>query len=419
MAERRTIGQILMSFGRITDDDVEKALEYQRKNGGYFGQALMALGYVSPEELEWGLAAQFDLPYVFPEVEAIDLEAAALVSADWALTHLTLPIMRTADALTVIVDSPIKTEAVDQLQARTERRIELALAPASKIRELIQQVYGDERLTDDAPRSVATLGDVLGGALEAGAERFGISVRGAWAHGWYSDRGTMRRMALTGGWAEALEEIVTPSPRDQVGGATHRVWEAQLAWEGIASAVEVHYLANDGGVEYLFRPEKVQARLLERFPPPPPGVVSEVRLLAQSGSARFAVTGQPDTLVSAIFPYLPALLFQESWRSVHLAAAGSETPDDVFSLRLDPASPDAASTVDEVRGFHFDAATLSLPGNPKDWASSLIDVAATTFVRWEGLTDRSVAAGQGIRWELKIESPADGHVEWSLSPLRG
>jgi len=39
MAERRTIGQILMGFGRINEEDVGRALEHQRENGGYFGEA--------------------------------------------------------------------------------------------------------------------------------------------------------------------------------------------------------------------------------------------------------------------------------------------------------------------------------------------------------------------------------------------
>jgi len=52
MSERRTIGQILMSFGRISEADAARALEYQRDHGGYFGEALLGLGLVSQEELE-------------------------------------------------------------------------------------------------------------------------------------------------------------------------------------------------------------------------------------------------------------------------------------------------------------------------------------------------------------------------------
>jgi len=137
MAERRTIGQILMGLGRITEDDCARALEYQRDNGGYFGEALVECGFLTAEELEWGLASQFDLPYVFPEADSIDPEAAALVTPEWALANLTLPIMKVGDLLTVIVDSPIKTRAVDELNARTDLEIQLALASASTIRGLI------------------------------------------------------------------------------------------------------------------------------------------------------------------------------------------------------------------------------------------------------------------------------------------
>lgn len=69
-----------MGFGRISEEDVEKALEHQQEAGGYFGEALLAMGFVSQDELKWALASQFDLPYIFPESDSIDPEAAALVS---------------------------------------------------------------------------------------------------------------------------------------------------------------------------------------------------------------------------------------------------------------------------------------------------------------------------------------------------
>ena len=70
---QRTIGEILKGLGRINEEDIETALEYQREHGGFFGAALVASGIVSEEEIEFGLASQFDLPYVFPDAEAVDL----------------------------------------------------------------------------------------------------------------------------------------------------------------------------------------------------------------------------------------------------------------------------------------------------------------------------------------------------------
>ena len=52
MTERGSIGSILMSAGRITEEDVARALAYQRDHGGFFGEALIACDLVSEGELE-------------------------------------------------------------------------------------------------------------------------------------------------------------------------------------------------------------------------------------------------------------------------------------------------------------------------------------------------------------------------------
>ena len=150
MTERGTIGSILMSAGRISEEEVARALAYQRDHGGYFGEALIACGLVSEAELEWGLASQADLPFVFPDAASVDYRAASMVSPEWALANLTLPILRTDEKLTVIVESPIKTKAVDELRARTDLEIDLALASPSKIRELIREIYARASAADES-----------------------------------------------------------------------------------------------------------------------------------------------------------------------------------------------------------------------------------------------------------------------------
>jgi type IV pilus assembly protein PilB len=66
VAARKKIGAILRDEGRITDADVQRVLDYQRTQGGLFGQALVSLGLVSPEEVEKALATQLGLPGARP-----------------------------------------------------------------------------------------------------------------------------------------------------------------------------------------------------------------------------------------------------------------------------------------------------------------------------------------------------------------
>lgn len=417
MAERRTIGQILMGFGRITEEDVQRALDYQRDAGGYFGEALLALGLVTQEELEWSLASQFDLPYVFPDADSIDPEAAELVTPEWALSHLTLPIMRTDDTVTVVVDSPIKTDAVDELAHKTGLRIELALASATKIRELVRQVYsrvGKEDLAEG--HAPVALNVLLGEVMERGSKRFGLSVRGRRVTGWFDDRGTTVRRHLTTGWAQSMDQMMSPPPSQQLEAGVQS-WSGVLEREGVAVPLEAKVLSSPAGHEYLFRPVEADSRLQERFQAPPQGILSEVRLLARSGTARFAVVTSSEALGKEILPYLPALLLEPSWRSVHVGANG-EAHEDVFVVSV-PADGEArASAVAELRAFHFDAVTADLPGDPEEWAEDILDLAGAAFLAWSGEMDRKSAEKVGIRWELRIEGEGGGRLEWSLLPVK-
>ncbi len=418
MAERRTIGQILVSLGRITEEDCAKALEYQRDHGGYFGEALVACGFVTPEELEWGLASQFDLPYVFPEAESIDPEAAALVTPEWALAHLTLPIMKVDNALTVVVESPMKTSAVDELAARTDMEIQLALAPAAKIRELIREVFARGSAAEEAQRPTPIgLHDAVGLAIEAGSGRFGISTRGHRSWFWWDDGGTIRRRPLEPLWEQEMSQLFTPPPMEQVEGKIRADWEGELTRAGIVTPVEVKYLSDESGHEFLFRPTRERSVLTDRFPPPSPGVMSEIRLLARSGSARFVVTAEPEAFGHEILPHLPALLLDPSWRSIYINAEEQAAADEAFSLKMPKDPKKWASELETLRAFHFDVVTVDLTGNQEDWASSALDVASVAFLLWPNHADRRPAYDAGIRWELHIKKEEGGHLDWALEPL--
>jgi hypothetical protein len=419
MSERRTIGQILMSFGRLTEEDCHRALEYQRDHGGYFGEALLALGFVSQDELDWGLASQFDLPYIFPDADSIDPEAAALVSPELALAHLTLPIMKTDETLTVVVESPIETDAVDELHARTDLRIELALASGPKIRELIRQVFarGTAAEQNDRPTPIH-LTEAFAEALECGAPRFGVSTRGHRSWAWWDDSGTVRRRPLEGLWEAELEQLLAPTPQQHIAGQDRAQWSGQLNREGMVTPVKVLYLADESGLEYLFTPIQERSVLQERFPLPSPGIMSEIRLLARSGAARFVVTATPDELGHDILPHLPVLLLDPSWRSIYINASEQKAAQEAFSLKMPQDAEKWSAELETLRAFHFDVVTVDLTGNRGEWAGTALDVASVAFLLWPMQEDRRPAYDAGIRWELHIETVAGNQLEWTLEPLR-
>jgi type IV pilus assembly protein PilB len=418
MTQRRTLGEILVGLGRITESDVTKALEYQRHSGGYFGEALVACSLVTEDEIEWGLASQFDLPYVFPRAEEIDYEVASMVSPEWALANLTLPIMRTADGLTVVVESPLKTKAVEELRARTHLDVQLALASASKIRELVRQVHARAAAADEeARRPPVGMAEALDFVLAAGAPRFGVSVRGARAWTWWDDGGTIRRRVLSGDWLGDLTRAMDPDLEAMTHGHSRRDWTSELRRGGPVTPVEVHYLADESGQEYVFRPRPQPVREPVTYPLPPEGIVSEVRLLARSGAARFVVTTHPSELGHEIVPHLPELLLDPSWRSIYVHARDRPAALDVFSHRLTDDPMKWRADLDSLRVFQFDVASLDLAGGERGWMTSALDIASVTFLHWTDGADPALARDSGIRWHLHVARRKDLGLDWSLEPL--
>jgi protein-tyrosine kinase len=59
----RPIGEIIRQTNQLTADQVEQVLAYQRESGVRFGEAAIALGLATGEDVLWALSQQFHYPY--------------------------------------------------------------------------------------------------------------------------------------------------------------------------------------------------------------------------------------------------------------------------------------------------------------------------------------------------------------------
>lgn len=339
-----------------------------------------------------------------------------MVSPEWALTNLTLPILKMGKTLKVIVDSPMKPGVVEELEAKTGLTVELALASATTIRELVRQVYARGAAADEERRDPVSISTALEAILEVDSPRFGISVRGLRTTAWWDDRGTIRRRALSGDWRGELDRVMMPGLGAATPVESRSEWQAELLGPGSVTPVDVSYLADESGREYLFSRRAGEASIEARFPPPSSGVLSEIRLLARSGTARFIVLVDPPALGHEILPHLPTLLLDPTWRGIYINARDQDAATEAFSLKM-PDDPNSwAKELESLRAFHFDVVTVDLSGGDKAWAGSALDIASVAFLLWPTEDDVAPAHQAGIRWKLRIRQAGD-ELEWSLEPL--
>ena len=414
ISKRRPLGAILMESGRITQEDVERSLEHQRMHGGFFGQALVALGVLSHEEIDWALASHFDLPYIFPNADAIDRDAAHMVAPDWALANLAVPIVRAGRSLTVVVAEPLGADVLEDLSTRTGCDIELALASAARIRELIHRLYDSalaQRIDEDVP---TTFGELATNALEHAGERFGVSVRGSSAIGWWRTRLETHRRPLAEGWEQALAEMVQPSPLAMMKAAP----DGRAGFEGVLRrplgdvGLDVQTLAGTGGCELMFRPHGVDTTAVHVDSIAlPPSIVTELRLLARSGNARVGVGSLPVTTARSVVPLLPTLALGAQARAAHISESGEGAR--VYTLRAERTD----AFVDLVASYELDALTLDLPaqGFP---VQLLLRAAPITFMILDEPEERAAPGDWGINWLLTISGQPGTHA-WDLRALHG
>ncbi len=74
----RSIGDIIRDTRNLTAEQVEQILSHQRANGLRFGEAAVALGYASTDDVLFALAQQFHYPYATEERKANSPELVAL-----------------------------------------------------------------------------------------------------------------------------------------------------------------------------------------------------------------------------------------------------------------------------------------------------------------------------------------------------
>jgi hypothetical protein len=353
------LGEMLVQMGRVTADEVERALAHQHAHGGYMGDALVALGILTREELGWGLANQHDIPFVHLRPENIDHDLAARVPAAWASEHCMLPVLWIEGRVTVVMHDVAGLEMLDEVRHLTGATdVVPALTSPEAIAELIQAVHGpavpaDLAQTDaaDGPGGEIGVEALLAEALERGATAFGVSARPGRAVGWYHADGIVAR-ALAPAWRAALHRQVSPATDP---GGTGR-WSATARTGSEVRLLECHAVGSGEALEWAAVPGARLAGGLDRLHADP-ALVQRARDARHTGgmAARIACDPGAEAAAEALLPLLPALLLGDAVRALHLADGPGAMPPGTLAV---PVAGALAVTAAGLAPFHPDAVTV-------------------------------------------------------------
>jgi general secretion pathway protein E len=143
------LGERLVAAGKLSERDLDRALQAQEEMGDLLGRVLVRLGVVSDLDIAQQLSVQLALPLVssgdFP-AEAISIEGLA---TEFLLHHQIIPLSDHDGRLRVAMTQPQDTYVLKALRLASGRTIEPALALESEVNATLTKLYLSEQSNED------------------------------------------------------------------------------------------------------------------------------------------------------------------------------------------------------------------------------------------------------------------------------
>jgi len=139
------IGEYLLKDNRLTQEQLQHALEVQKKESGKLGSVLIRLGYISEEDIAQALSKQFGYPSINLSKFDIEEKVINLIKPDIARKHIVIPVHRIGSILTLAMADPSNLFVQEEIRFSTNLRIQAVIAPESSILEAIDRYFGSSQ----------------------------------------------------------------------------------------------------------------------------------------------------------------------------------------------------------------------------------------------------------------------------------
>jgi type IV pilus assembly protein PilB len=139
----KKLGQMLVSWGIISEERLNIALEVQQNRGGsvLVGEILVEMGYASDEDIVNAVATQYRLPYLPVKSYSVDEETIRLVPGSVAKKYLVIPLCRIGDKLTVAMSNPLNARAIREVEKTSCCSVHSTVTTRKDICQAIEKYY--------------------------------------------------------------------------------------------------------------------------------------------------------------------------------------------------------------------------------------------------------------------------------------
>ena len=143
MAYKR-LGDLLISAGLITDEQLGKALELQKTSKKRLGDVLTDSGIITEQQLIEALEMQLGVEFIDLSRTILSPDLAQVLPKSIAKRHNVVPVRLDKDEVYLAMSDPLNFMAVEEVKRATHRRVVPMIATSEAVDRAIMTLYGNE-----------------------------------------------------------------------------------------------------------------------------------------------------------------------------------------------------------------------------------------------------------------------------------
>ncbi len=157
MSRWKSIGQLLLEYGLTDDEGLREGLKMHKASGIRLGEAMVKLGKVSRDDINWVLSKQLDIPFVIVEDVIPNDELMGKFSRQFLIENRIIPLHETDEQITIVTDDPLNDTAIDFIRNSFGKKVNVSTGSGRKIERVLKKAYEKATL----PELIASLEGII------------------------------------------------------------------------------------------------------------------------------------------------------------------------------------------------------------------------------------------------------------------
>jgi type IV pilus assembly protein PilB len=146
--ERKPLGQLLLAKGVIQQEQLDRALEEQKRSGHQklLGEVLVELHLCTEDQITESLAQAYSVPYARVSPKIADPKVIQVLPKEFLEKHQTLPLYLVAGVLTVAVSEPANVFLLEEIERISGYQVQVVAATGRDIKSTLQAYLPNDKV---------------------------------------------------------------------------------------------------------------------------------------------------------------------------------------------------------------------------------------------------------------------------------